>query len=147
MAVSQPGADDVRGEQPPPFHHCVSAVLQTGDRVLLVHRGLGSSWAPDTWDLPGGHVEGGELESEALIREAREELGIETRAESIAPIGRLRGSDFDVAFFHVRSWTGTPFNAAPHEHSELAWMSAVELSQVTLADPDIVPIVMPLFGP
>lgn len=122
-------------------------MLEAGGRILLVHRRPGKSWAPDTWDLPGGHVEDGELETEALIREAREELGIDTTADGIAPIGRLRGPDFDVAFFHVRAWTGRPYNAAPHEHTALAWMSAVELSQVTLADPDVVPIVSPLLGP
>lgn len=141
------GARTVRTGQVAPFHHCVCAVLQAGNRVLLAHRGPGSSWAPGKWDLPGGHVENGELESEALIREAREELGIETSVNGITPIGRLRGPDFDVAFFHIRSWTGTPYNAAPREHTELAWMSAAELSRVTLADPDVVPIVRPLFGP
>lgn len=92
-------------------------------------------------------MEDGELEWEALIREAREELGIETGTDGIAPIGRLRGVDFDVAFFHVRSWTGTPYNAAPGEHTQLAWMSAAELAQATLADADVVPIVSPLLEP
>jgi 8-oxo-dGTP diphosphatase len=141
--VSAPVLDPASGPGSPEagFHHCVSAVLKEGNRVLFVHRSPACSWAPETWDLPGGHVKYGELESDALAREAREELGIEAAAGALLPIGRLRGPDFDVAYFHVPSWAGTPYNAAPSEHTALAWMSEVELSQVTLADPDILPIV------
>jgi 8-oxo-dGTP diphosphatase len=126
------------------FHHCVGAVLHIDGRVLLVHRSPASAWAPGAWDLPGGHVDDGELEADALIREAREELGITTTVDSLSVLGRLQGPDFDVAYFHVRTWAGTPHNAAPDEHTELAWVSAVELRQVALADPDVIPIIEPL---
>jgi 8-oxo-dGTP diphosphatase len=136
-----------RGDQPVPFHHGVGAALEVDGRLLLVHRSPACAWAPEAWDLPGGHVDDGELEADALIREAREELGITTTIDNLSFLGRLGGPDFDVAYFHVRSWTGTPYNAAPSEHTELAWVSVAGLRQMVLADPDVIPIVDPLLGP
>ncbi len=136
-----PGLTPGSGPPTDDFHHCVAALLRDGDRVLLVHRGPACSWAPDTWDLPGGHVNDGEIEPEAMVREAREELGIAVRPGDLSPIARLRGPDFEVAFFHVTSWAGTPHNAAPEEHTTLAWVRASELCHRRLADPQILPII------
>jgi 8-oxo-dGTP diphosphatase len=133
--------------RPGPFHHCVGAVLRAGNQILLVHRSPSCAWAPGAWDLPGGHVNDGELETDALIREAREELGITTAVDAMSLVGRLTGPDYDVAYFLLRSWTGALFNAAPNEHTELAWVSGIELSQMTLADPDVLPILSALLQP
>jgi len=54
----------------------VAGLLVRGGRVLLCHRSAGRQWFPDVWDLPGGHVERGELPIKALVRELKEELGI-----------------------------------------------------------------------
>jgi 8-oxo-dGTP diphosphatase len=55
----------------------VTAFLRDGNRVLLCHRSARRRWYPDVWDLPGGHVERGELPGASLVRELREELGID----------------------------------------------------------------------
>ena len=128
------------------FHHCVSALLCDGDRVLLVHRGPARSWAPDTWDLPGGHVVDSESEPDALVREAREELGIDVQASDISALARLHGPDFEVVFFQVASWAGTPYNAAPEEHTALAWFRAAELAHLRLADDEVLPIIGEALG-
>jgi 8-oxo-dGTP pyrophosphatase MutT (NUDIX family) len=60
-----------------PRARIVTGLLRDGDRVLLCHRSPGRRWYPDVWDLPGGHVEPGELPGDALARELREEVGIE----------------------------------------------------------------------
>jgi mutator protein MutT len=49
--------------------------------ILLIRRSDGG-----TWDLPGGAVEPGETPSEALIREAREETGLDVRIISVAGV-------------------------------------------------------------
>ncbi len=58
------------------MQHVVAGALVTAGRVLLGHRSPLRHWHPDVWDLPGGHVEQGESEPQALAREMREELGV-----------------------------------------------------------------------
>lgn len=49
------------GRDPLTVHHVVAGLLVRGTEVLLGHRSPGRRWYPDVWDLPGGHVEDGEL--------------------------------------------------------------------------------------
>lgn len=58
------------------FHLIVAALIRRGDKVLLV-REQGPDDPEPFWVLPGGVVESGELLSEALVREVREETGLE----------------------------------------------------------------------
>jgi 8-oxo-dGTP diphosphatase len=54
---------------------CVGAIITAGDRILLIRRGH----EPEAgrWSLPGGRIEPGETDQQALVREAREETGLE----------------------------------------------------------------------
>ena len=54
---------------------CVGAVVVDDDRLLLIRRGRGP--AAGTWSVPGGRIEWGETVQEAVIRELREEAGLE----------------------------------------------------------------------
>jgi 8-oxo-dGTP diphosphatase len=64
---------------------CVGAVIKDGrGRVLLIRRGHDPG--AGLWSLPGGRVEPGETDAEALVREMREETGLVVQA------GRLLGS-------------------------------------------------------
>ena len=64
----------------------VAVVLIDRDgRVLLSQRPSGKSMA-GLWEFPGGKVENGEVPEEALIRELKEELGIDTWCSCLAPL-------------------------------------------------------------
>jgi len=54
--------------------HCVGVICFRGEDVLLIQRGT----APrkGEWSIPGGHIETGETEKEAALRELMEETGI-----------------------------------------------------------------------
>ena len=60
------------------------ALFDTDGRVLVAQRPEGKSMA-GLWEFPGGKLEQGETPEEALIRELREELAIETVESCLAP--------------------------------------------------------------
>ena len=60
------------------------ALIDVDGRVLIAKRPQGKSLA-GLWEFPGGKVEPGERPEAALIRELREELGIEVSESCLAP--------------------------------------------------------------
>ena len=87
-------------------YHVVAALIRQGGSVLLVKE-RGPDDPEPLWALPGGVLEPGELLTEGLAREVREETGLE-----ILDPGRLlyllhSGHPGSVVFvFEVRDWTG-----------------------------------------
>jgi 8-oxo-dGTP diphosphatase len=124
----------------PQFHRGAGVVLHADHRVLLAHRTTSREWGPATWDIPGGHVLDGELEIETGIREVWEELGVSVTGDDLYELARLAGTNFEVAYFVTTSWRGSPYNAAPDEHSEVGWFGLEQLGILTLSDPAIFPI-------
>jgi len=60
------------------------ALIDVDGRVLIAQRPTGKSMA-GLWEFPGGKVEEGEIPEAALIRECKEELGIDITAACLAP--------------------------------------------------------------
>lgn len=122
----------------------VSAVaLIDGDgRVLLAQRPEGKSLA-GLWEFPGGKVEPGESPEAALIRELKEELGIDTKASCLAP---LTFASHAYETFHLlmplfacRRWEEIP---QPREGQTLAWVRPQALRDYPMppADLPLIPI-------
>ena len=108
----------------------VGALVRDG-RVLLAHRRPDKRAYPDVWDWPGGVREGGESELEALVRELREELGVEVEVGTASHLCRVTGGPANepatLSAWLVRDWDGTPTNVAPEEHDDLRWFGLDEL--------------------
>lgn len=112
----------------------VAGLLRRRGRALVVHRSPQRRWYPDAWDLPGGHVEVGEVPSLALVRELREELGIAAEVAGDA-FAKVQGVGFRMDIWTIDQWTGEPSNFAPGKHDALAWLTDKELHGLRLADP------------
>jgi len=123
----------------------VVGALVDVDRILLGHRSPSRRWYPDVWDLPGGHVEQGESEAEALIRELSEELDVRVLERDVVPVARLHldndsESPLTLGIWRVRRWQGVITNRAPDEHDLLRWFTAGELAGLALAHADYQPL-------
>lgn len=119
----------------------VGAAIIMDGRVLACARSAPPEVA-GRWEFPGGKVEPGEIETDALVRECAEELGV--RVEIGARLGR------DVRMAHGRSVLRVYLARLLHgdepkalEHSELRWLSATELDTVPWLPADV-PIVAAL---
>ena len=91
-------------------YQIVAALIRKGDEVLLLEQQGPDDPAP-SWSLPGGRVEDGELLTEALAREVREETGLEVvdpgRLLYILQHARPQENSQTLAFvFDVAKWTG-----------------------------------------
>jgi len=75
------------GDDAPPVVACVGAVVRDdAGRLLLIRRGQEPSRG--LWSLPGGRVEPGETHEQAVVREVREETGLDVH---VGPqVGRIR---------------------------------------------------------
>ncbi len=92
------------------LYHIVAALIRQSDEVLLVHQ-QGPGDRGTTWGLPGGVAEPGELLTEALAREVREETGLAVRSPGrLVYVAQLDNPDEGyqaTAFvFEVGAWEG-----------------------------------------
>ena len=116
----------------------VAVVLIDRDgRVLLSQRPSGKSMT-GLWEFPGGKIENGEVPEEALIRELKEELGIDTWSSCLAPLSFASHSyeDFHLLMpvFVCRKWVGSP---TPMEGQALKWVNRDKLKDYPMPPADI----------
>ena len=126
------------GDGPKPIVLVAAAALIDADgRVLLARRPPGKAMA-GLWEFPGGKVQPGEVPEAALIRELREELGIDTRTSCLAPIAFASHGydDFHLLMplFVCRVWQG---QARPLEDQELAWVRPARLFDYAMPPADL----------
>ncbi len=125
------------GEPRPPLL-LVSAValIDSVDRILLGRRPIDKPM-PGLWEFPGGKINLGETPEEALIRELKEELGIDTKESCLAPIAFAshRYDEFHLLMplFVCRVWEGIPH---PIEGQELAWVTIADMRNYPMPPAD-----------
>ena len=115
------------------------ALIDADGRVLLAQRPPGRSLA-GLWEFPGGKVEPGETPETALIRELKEEIGIDTWQSCLAPL-TFASHGYDdfhllMPLFACRRWQGTP---APRMRARRSPGSARRTSATTPCRPPICP--------
>src|ERR1700716_3343963 len=104
------------------------AVIVRDSRVLVIRRSA-NVVAPGAFCFPGGHIEPGESEEQALVRELREELGVTVR-----PVRRLWRSltpwQVELAWWLAEVNPHEPLVPNPQEVASIHWVTPGEMSSL-----------------
>lgn len=107
----------------------VMAVLINGDRILMIRRGPAVRRA-GFWSPPGGMIEPGESQRDAVVRELQEELGLQAAAvrkvwECLTDDGRIR-----LHWWLVKAPIAT-LKPVTDEVAETRWITAQEFAELS----------------
>lgn len=112
---------------------CVGAVVVDDDRLLLIRRGHGP--AAGEWSVPGGRVEFGELMVEALVREVKEETGLDIAVDDYLGHVELVGEQHH---FVIHDYRATAFETEPliagDDAAEARWFDLSEVADLNLVE-------------
>jgi 8-oxo-dGTP diphosphatase len=111
-----------------------AALYDAEGRVLIAQRPPGKHQA-GRWEFPGGKVAPGESETQALVRELHEELGINVTASR--PLMRLEHAypdrSVELSMWIVERFSGTPRGL---DGQNLRWVAPADLPHADLLEAD-----------
>ncbi|WP_089098989.1 (deoxy)nucleoside triphosphate pyrophosphohydrolase [Streptomyces hyaluromycini] len=114
----------------------VGAALLDAGRLLAARRSAPPELA-GRWELPGGKVEPGETPEHALVRELREELGVEAEVLTRVPGEWPLREPYVLQVWTACLHPGSPAPKPLQDHDELRWLSPEELWTVPWLDQDV----------
>ena len=112
----------------------VAAAIERDGRYLAARR-TKPDWAAGRWEFPGGKVEPGESDTDALAREIREELGVEISVGERVP-GEWPLNDDLVLHLYVASLLEGEPQPLDH-HDEIRWVAPEEFEDVAWLESDV----------
>jgi 8-oxo-dGTP diphosphatase len=122
------------------------ALVDPDGRVLIAQRPEGKALA-GLWEFPGGKIENGERPEQSLIRELKEELGIDVKEACLAPLA-FASHAYDsfhllMPLYVCRRWEGVP---ASREGQALRWVRPDRLRDFPMppADEPLIPMLRDL---
>jgi 8-oxo-dGTP diphosphatase len=109
----------------------VHALFEVGGRILLGLR-TNTGWSDGLWHLPAGHLEPDESATDALCREAAEEVGVVVDPADLTLVHVMHQGDRIQLFFRAARWSGTIVNNEPLKCGEIGWFAADALPVETV---------------
>ena len=105
---------------------CWAIVINDNNQVLLIKKK-----GRDFWERPGGKVEFGETLENSIVREVKEEVGIDTKIEKFIFFEQIldyNGKEHWLAFcFHLKYLSGKIKNQEPNICDDFKWFSLTNL--------------------
>lgn len=113
------------------------ALIDPDGRILMCQRPQGKAHA-GLWEFPGGKIEVGETPEEAIVRELREELGVEPCERCVQPFSFVSHAydDFHLLMplYLCRQWDGF---VRPQEGQAVKWVFSDKLLDLNLVPADV----------
>lgn len=118
-----------------PVIDVVAGIIEQDGKILLARRDASGDQA-GLWEFPGGKVEAGESQPEALVRELQEELAIETEVDVWVACHVLEQPQ---RIIRLHAWRINGFRGeiTLRCHSEIAWVAPLDAFEYSLAPADI----------
>lgn len=113
----------------------VAAIIEKNGKILLAQRDAGSDQA-GLWEFPGGKVEAGESQPQALARELEEELGIVASVGSYVASNQWQQSE---RIIRLHAWRVATFSGELQNrcHSDFVWLAPEQAFDYPLAPADV----------
>jgi len=109
-------------------------ILEKDGKVLVIRR-KNTGYQDGNYQIPAGHIEEGELPTEAIIREGKEEVGVTLAPNDIELVHVIYRPKHDETgdrvdfFFRAKTWKGEVRNTEPNKCDDLKWVSYDELPE------------------
>ena len=120
MIVMNPGKDFIGVG-------CGAIVINDKNEVLLVKRSMSSRTEPGFWSRPGGEVEFGERVEDAVVREVKEETGIDVEILGFLKVtqnlNKGEKKHWIALGYLARPLRGVAKNMEPKKHDAVEWFS------------------------
>jgi len=117
-----------------PVIPCVGAIVADGEgRLLMIKRG--HEPGAGLWSIPGGRIEPGETDAEAVAREMTEETGLTVQVGRL--IGRVRRPGLNGAVIDIRDYAATVTGGtlrAGDDAADARWVAPGELATLEITD-------------
>ncbi|MGO2438923.1 MAG: pyrimidine (deoxy)nucleoside triphosphate diphosphatase [Serratia proteamaculans] len=113
----------------------VAAIIEKNGKILLAQRDASSDQA-GLWEFPGGKVEAGESQPQALARELEEELGIVASVGSYVASNQWQQSE---RIIRLHAWRVATFSGELQNrcHSDFVWLAPEQAFDYPLAPADV----------
>lgn len=108
--------------------------LMKNDKILLLRR-FNTGFEDGNYSLIAGHVDSGETFTQTIIREAKEEAGIDLDFDSLELVHMMhrkstyKNEERIDAFFIAKNWKGEIKNMEPHKCDDLSWFNINNLPE------------------
>ena len=113
----------------------VAGLIRRGNQILVQQRNPGGPRGL-LWEFPGGKVDPGENDAEALARECREELGVSVRVDDLAAetVHAYEDLTVNLALYECTLVEGEPRNLSANA---IRWVRVLDLTSLPFLPADV----------
>jgi 8-oxo-dGTP pyrophosphatase MutT (NUDIX family) len=110
----------------------IHGIIANRGRILVLRRAPAMTYKPGCWDLPGGHLALGESFDGCLLREVKEETGLDVAIERLIGLHKVDADLYLQALYACRLMLYQPIRLRPNEHAESRWVTLAEAAELEL---------------
>jgi len=105
------------------------------DKKILLSRRFQTGYMDGWYSLPAGHLDGGETIEDCLIREVKEEIGINLKRKDVELVHVIHRKEADIRldfFYTTKAYTGKVKNMESEKCDQLKWSAMDKLPKNVL---------------